>query len=737
VGRKGAGVTATRYAEFLERKTFRDLPSGLDPIEPNAMLYPFQRAIVRCAVKRGRAAVFADCGLGKTFIQVEWAKQIGARVLIVAPLAVTHQTITEAAKLGVSARYVTAPDDQPGIAITNYQRLAGFVGAPYDGIVLDESSILKSLDGKTRGMLLSAFKTIPNRLCCTATPAPNDLTELGNHAEFLGIMSFKEMSATFFVKESNGQRWRLKGHAADGFYRWLATWSVYVRRPSDLGFDDDGFALPPLCILDSSVDVKGAPNGRLFQGALSGIQDRVRVRKATAEDRVAKTAEIIATPGQWIVWCGLNDEGRKLKAMVDDAELVEGSMSDDAKISASARWVAGESRVMIAKPSIYGFGMNFQHCHQSVFLGIGDSYEQYYQSIRRCWRYGQTKPVDVWIVTSNLEEEIVRNVRRKEAQAEATAAEVVAHVRDHETAEVLGATRQSDAYSTDRATGGAWTMMLGDSAERLREVPTDSVALSVFSPPFVSLYTYSNTERDLGNCRDEATFFEQFAFIVRELRRVTMPGRNCCVHVSQVPAMIVRDGWIGMKDFRAATVKAFQSEEWIYHGEVVIDKDPQAQAIRTKSKGLLFVQMDRDAAWLRPALADYILVFRAPGDNTVPVKADLTRDEWIQWARPIWYGIDETNTLNVAEARNEKDERHICPLQLGVIERCIRLWTNKGEIVLSPFAGIGSEGYEAVRLGRKFIGCELKPDYWRVACRNLEVAESEANRSRLFTEPTP
>jgi DNA modification methylase len=696
------------------------------------MLYPFQSAMVKWAVRRGRAAIFADCGLGKTFMQIEWAKQMGKRALIVAPLAVTHQTIAEAAKLGVTVRYVTTPDDADGISITNYQRLAQFVGAPYDAIVLDESSILKSLDGKTRTMLLTEFKSIPNRLCCTATPAPNDLTELGNHAEFLGIMSFKEMSATFFVKESNGSYWRLKGHAADGFYRWLATWSVYVRRPSDLGFDDGGFNLPSLTIEESSVEVKAASAGRLFAAKLSGIQDRTRVRKATMADRVARVAEIVSAPGQWIVWCGLNDEGRQLAKLMPDAELVEGSMEDAEKIAASDRWVRNESRVMIAKPSIYGFGMNFQHCHQSVFLGLGDSYEQYYQAIRRCWRYGQTNPVTVYIVASNLEEEIVRNVKRKEDQAEATAAEVVAHVRDYESAEVLGATRQSDDYKTDEANGDNWRLMLGDSAERLREIESGSVGMSVFSPPFVSLYTYSNTERDLGNCRDEALFFEQFAFIIDELKRVTMPGRNCCVHVSQVPAMLVRDGYIGMKDFRAATVAAFMANGWIYHGEVVIDKDPQAQAIRTKSKGLLFVQMDRDSAWLRPALADYILVFRAPGENAVPIKADLTREEWIHWARPIWYGIDETNTLNVAEARNEKDERHICPLQLGVIERCIRLWTNAGDIVLSPFAGIGSEGFEAVRLGRRFVGCELKPDYWRAACRNLAVAESEVKRTRLF-----
>lgn len=725
-------MSALDYAAFLARKAPRDTPTGRDPGPVNPILYPFQSALVRWAVKRGRAAIFADCGLGKTFMQLEWARQMGDRALIVAPLAVTHQTIAEAAKLGIEARYATAPGDAPGIIVTNYQRLHAFVGAEYDAIVLDESSILKSLDGKTRGMLLADFKSIPNRLCCTATPAPNDLTELGNHADFLGIMSFKEMSATFFVKESNGQRWRIKGHATEGFYRWLATWSAYIRKPSDLGFDDGGFDLPALSILEATVHINGATPGQLFHRGLSGIQDRIKVRKLTATDRVARVAELVATPGQWIVWCGLNDEGRALGRLLPDAELVEGAMEDEAKIAASSRWLSGESRVLIAKPSIYGFGMNFQNCHQVAFLGLGDSYEQYYQAIRRCWRFGQTKPVDVWIVVSNLEEEIVQNVKRKEAQAATTASEVISHVRDDEREEIIGATQHSDAYSEDEATGDRWRLMLGDSAKRLQEIEPESVGLSVFSPPFVSLYTYSATERDMGNCRTEEVFFEQFAYVIRGLMRATTPGRNCCVHVSQVPAMLVRDGYIGMKDFRAETVKAFIAEGWIYHGEVVIDKDPQAQAIRTKSKGLLFVQMDRDSAWLRPALADYILVFRKTGENVNTIKADLTREEWIQWARPIWYGIDETNTLNVREARSEKDERHICPLQLGVIERCLRLWSNAGDLILSPFAGIGSEGYEAVRLGRRFVGIELKPEYWRVACGNLKAAESQANAGRLL-----
>jgi DNA modification methylase len=238
----------------------------------------------------------------------------------------------------------------------------------------------------------------------------------------------------------------------------------------------------------------------------------------------------------------------------------------------------------------------------------------------------------------------------------------------------------------------------------------------------------------MGNCATAEEFFAHFGFLQRELLRVTQPGRLSCCHVAQVPAMLARDGYIGMKDFRGQTIESFQAAGWIYHGEVCIDKDPQAQAIRTKSKGLLFVQMRKDSSWSRPAMADYVLFFRKPGDNPTPIQPDITKDQWIQWARPIWYGIRESDTLQVASARSDEDERHICPLQLGTIERCIRLWSNEGETVLSPFTGIGSEGYEAVRLGRRFIGFELKPQYAAVAARNLRQAEQEKTQGALFTE---
>lgn len=288
----------------------------------------------------------------------------------------------------------------------------------------------------------------------------------------------------------------------------------------------------------------------------------------------------------------------------------------------------------------------------------------------------------------------------------------------------------------DQAQGDGWALFNGDACEVLAGLPDASIDFSVFSPPFSSLYTYSPSDRDLGNCRDDEEFFRHFSFITGHLRRLIKPGRLAAVHVQQLPTTKMTHGVIGLRDFRGDVIRHFVSQGFIYHGEVCIDKDPQAQAIRTKSKSLLFVQLERDSSWSRPAMADYILIFRAPGDNAVPIDPELTREEWIEWARPIWYGIQESDTLNVAEARESDDERHICPLQLGTIERCIRLWSNRGETVLSPFAGIGSEGYVSILHGRRFIGCELKPTYFKVACRNLRHAEAQRLQGKLFDEGT-
>jgi DNA modification methylase len=290
----------------------------------------------------------------------------------------------------------------------------------------------------------------------------------------------------------------------------------------------------------------------------------------------------------------------------------------------------------------------------------------------------------------------------------------------------------TDMYVTDEAVGSSWRLLLGDSCERLAEIETGSVDLSVYSPPFDSLYTYSPSPRDLGNSRDRAEFLDHYGYIIRENLRVTRPGRNACVHVQQITTTKAAHGYVGMTDFRGDVIRAYQAAGWTYYGEAAVNKDPQAQAIRTKSHALMFVTKERDAAMLRPALADYLLIFKKPGDNEVPIRGDVTNDEWIEWAQPVWWNIRETNTLNARAARDSADERHICPLQLDFIERCIRLWSNAGETVLSPFAGIGSEVYMASKLGRYGLGIELKPSYWQTAVDNLRSLDDERMQAQLF-----
>ena len=724
----------TDYLQFLATKKRQIQPTGPiisdDDIHPS--LFPFQRDMTRWAVRKGRAAIFADTGLGKTFMQLEWARLMGGRCLILAPLSVARQTVREAAKINIICHYARhGADIVDGINITNYEMMDHFDPTDFHSVVLDESSILKSLDGKTRRRLTETFCNTPARLCCTATPAPNDIAEIANHAEFLGVMSRAEMLSAFFVHESNGKitdGWRLKGHAESSFFRWLASWGMSIRRPSDLGYEDDGFILPTLEVIPDILDTDVAPDGALFYTGLKGIQDRSSVRRKTATERIEYAAQLAnRSEDQWIMWCGLNDEADRLTRMIPDAVNVEGQEDPEAKARKIEAFQDGVIRVLVTKPRIAGFGMNFQGCHNMAFVGMNDSWEAYYQCVRRCWRFGQKHPVVVHIIVTTAEEVIYRNVLRKEEEAARMAEGLVAHVREFEKDEIHGDTREFD-YSEDTVEKPEYKLMLGDSCERLQEVETDSIDLSVYSPPFQSLYCYSPTDRDLGNSGSQDEFFRHYAFIIRELLRVTKPGRNTCVHVAQIPTTVVHDGVIGLRDFRGDVIRAYLNEGWIFHGEVTIDKDPQAQAIRTHSKALLFVQLRKDSSWLRPAMADYILVFRKPGENAAPIQPDISNNDWIEWARPIWYGIRESDTLNGREAREEKDERHICPLQLGTIERCVRLWSNPGDLVLSPFMGIGSEGYVSLQHGRRFIGCELKPSYFRAACRNIESARHSKQR---------
>ncbi len=426
------------YADLLAKKkrVWTGLSGGIDATLP-PQLYDWQQAIVKWALKKGRAAIFADCGLGKTFMQVSWANAIGVPTLFLAPLCVAEQTVREAQKLGISLKYARndAEAQNAPLVITNYERLDAFDVSRFPAVVLDESSILKAFDGKTRTRLIKTFQQSTYRLCCTATPSPNDISELANHAEFLGLMTRAEFLATWFVHDDAG--WRMKRHAVKPFYRWLASWAMALRRPSDIGYEDAGFALPPLNIQERVVVTDEVYTGALFpEAGLKGISGRLTARRGSLDARIASTVELTSDGQQWLLWCGLNEEAAALARSIQGAVNVEGSDSYGEKASAVERFVSGEIRVLVSKPRILGFGLNFQHCHQMAFVGLGDSYEQYYQAIRRVWRFGQKYPVDAWIVVSEAERLVVENVRRKEATADALASNLLEHIRDFERIEV-------------------------------------------------------------------------------------------------------------------------------------------------------------------------------------------------------------------------------------------------------------------------------------------------------------
>lgn len=425
------------YSQFLAAKELRVAACGsaVDVGQIHPSLHPWQARVVQWATRAGRAAIWADTGLGKTRMQVEWARLSGSRSLVVAPLAVCRQTVQEARRIGVDVRYVRE-DYRPGedhpIRITNYELVDRIDPSLLDAVVLDESSILKDVTSKTRDKLIDHFRGVPRRLACSATPAPNDVAELANHAEFLGAATRREMLSTWFVHDQDG--WRAKGHARAPMFRWMAGWAVALRRPSDIGYPDDGYALPQLSIVPELVPVEIEQEGQLFPTHLGGVGGRARVRRETLDARCARAAQLVLDePDQpWLLWCGLNAEADRLAKLIPGAVNVHGSMSPERKAELLLGFAAGDIQHLITKPGIAAFGLNWQHCARMVFVGLSDSYEQYYQAIRRCWRYGQTRPVRVHIVLSDLEHQIAANVTRKEREAARFTAELVASMRTAE-----------------------------------------------------------------------------------------------------------------------------------------------------------------------------------------------------------------------------------------------------------------------------------------------------------------
>ena len=443
----------TSYQRFIYDKLGIVQREGIASPLSDYGLFPHQRDLTSWALRRGSAAIFADTGLGKSRMQLAWADMVarhaGQRVLILAPLAVAEQTVEEGEEIGVEVTHAREQSGATGrIVITNYDRLHKFDTSAFGAVVLDESSIIKHHAAKTLQTLLDTFRCTPFKLCATATPAPNDWTELDNHAEFLGVRSRAEMLAEFFVHDGGDtQTWRLKGHARHAFWRWVATWGAMVRSPADLGHDASAYALPPLHVHQHTVETEHNPEHGLFAMEAQTLMERRNARRGSLVERVKACAAAVNADRQpWVVWCDLNAEGDALTAAIDGAVQISGADDADVKEQRLHDFAHGKIRVLVSKPSICGFGLNWQHCRRMAFVGVTDSFEAYYQAVRRCWRFGQKHQVDVHVFASNQEGAVVQNLRRKEADARAMAEAMAAETLEAVRAEVLGNIKETNPY---------------------------------------------------------------------------------------------------------------------------------------------------------------------------------------------------------------------------------------------------------------------------------------------------
>jgi len=726
------------YDDFLATKHHTKPFSGLDCDITNQYPFEFQRDIAKWSLRKGKSANFLDCGLGKTIIQLVWGEAISnttkGKTLILAPLAVAHQTIREGEKFGIPCIYQRKEEKTTcPIIVTNYEMVEYFNPDNFAGIVLDESSILKSFSGKTKQKLIAKFKNTPHKLACTATPAPNDFEEIGNHAEFLDICTRSNMLSHYFINDQKleGSKWRLKKHAEEPFWKWLCSWAVIMNNPADLGYEANGFILPPINFYEHAIEVEA--KDYLFNvGDVKGLSGRIRERRNTIDARCEFAAELINKSNEaWLIYCGLNDESESLTSLIHNSIQIRGSDSIENKEERLLGFVTGKYPKLITKPKIAGFGMNFQHCHNIAFIGLSDSYEAFYQSTRRCWRFGQKSPVNIHIIISENEGNVLENVRRKEAYSKKMMEGMIKNMLEITKTEIKQKVDTIEIYNTKEIKGKnfTFTMILGDCIAEIEKIPDNSIDFSIFSPPFLqSLYQYTDLTRDMSNCKNDQEFYEHYKFLIKHLFRVTKPGRLVSFHCMNVPFLKEKDGFIGLRDFRGEQIRLYMEVGFIFHSEVCIWKDPVIQMQRTKALGLLHKQIKKDSSMCRQGIPDYLVTMRKPGENLERIthtSEEFSVAKWQNYASPIWMDINPSNTLQKNSARDEKDEKHICPLQLEVIQRALELWTNEGDLVLSPFAGIGSEGYVSLQMKRKFIGIEIKQSYFKQAVLNLQQVEKE------------
>ncbi len=726
------------YQDFLKSKQKNHTHSGfkLPESKLNKSMFPFQKFIVSRALLAGKYAIFADCGLGKTLMQLEWANQVNKKtnkpVLILAPLAVAGQTIKEGLKFHIDICKYDGSNSP--IQITNYDQLDNIDTSIFSGVVLDESSILKNFQGATYKALCEVFSNTPYKLACTATPSPNDAIELTNHSEFLGIMPSSQVLAMYFTHDGGTDmvKWKLKGHAKKHYWAWVSSWAMMLDNPSDIGYPMDGYALPKLNIIDRQILTESRDEGRLFNDAIISATNFNQELRLTKTDRLDEVVRIVnSRPDEnFIIWIKQNEEGDMLRKLLPEAKEVKGSDSNEYKEKTLLGFANNEFRILLTKLKIASYGLNYQNCRNQIFAAPDFSFEGLYQGIRRSYRFGQTNEVNIYLITTDTMANVKHAIERKQNQF----IEMKKDMIEAMDSSLKGIELTKVDIDTLEDQNEWYHIKRGDCVELIKEVENESIGLSVFSPPFADLFTYSSHIEDMGNSKDHTEFIIQFSFLVKELHRVMMTGRNVAVHCMDLPIQKGKHGFIGLRDFSGLLLKAFEDAGFIYASRVTIWKDPVIEMQRTKALGLLHKQVKKDSTMSRVGMPDYVLIFRKDGERSNPVtNTDIPVDLWQKYASPVWMDVDYGNTLQgYRNGRDDNDTKHICPLQLDTIERLIHLYSNKGDTVLTPFMGIGSEVFQAVTMGRKGIGFELKESYFDLAKKNIKSAVLVKNQATLF-----
>lgn len=709
------------YQDFLKEKQKTFISSGfeLDENELNSNLFEFQKFIVKTALRKGRFAIFADCGLGKTLMQLSWSDAVSTEtnmpVLILAPLAVVEQTKAEGKRFGINMEVMD---------VSNYDQLKNIDTSIYSGVVLDESSILKGKDGKLSALIIDTFKNTPYKLACTATPSPNDHMELGQHSEFLGAMSYLEMLAMFFVHDGGEtSKWRLRKHAEDNFWKYVCTWSISVDNPRTLGFHMEGYDLPEIEYIEHIIPVENNTQ-TLFADVAVSATDLHKDLDRSFDARIQKTLELVnSNDEQWIVWGLKNSETDTISKLIDGSVNVQGSDTPEYKAKYLNGFAKDEFRVLVTKTSIASFGMNYQQCHNMVFMSYDFKFEQFYQAVRRCYRFGQKQKVSVHILIPESQQNVKHAIEVKEKQHK----ERISEMSKYSAQTDYKKSKSNFTVKNKEVKTDQYRVINGDCITESKKIEDNAADLIVFSPPFAELYVYSDKEEDMGNVTDYKQFEQHFKYLIPELKRILKPGRICAIHCMDLPIQKGKEGFVGLRDFSGMLIEWFTELGFIYHSRTTIWKNPVTEMQRTKALGLLHKTIKKDASMSRVGIPDYVLFFRNEGENEISVEHQdkdpllpnyLPVDLWQKYASPVWYDVDYSRTLQYRSARDGNDEKHICPLQLDTIERIIHLYTNEKETVFSPFGGIGSEGFQALKMNRKSISIELKESYFVINSKN-------------------